>query len=202
MNTQLQKITVLPAAQKPDIYSMTVEELCEEFRKEASVVESSFKKLGKIFFLIQSYGVEKPHQMLREHGISEGTISNAMYAAQAWARVEEGALTECEYGQLSWRQMLKLVQKPKVKIRADSSRQPRKEKITEEEINLLDGDLDEVHRGDRERLFKMLTLAQNALLAARDCLEESDREINELIAAALRPIGNARFAANPKSKTV
>lgn len=180
----------------PSFSAATIDGLVEDFCNEALVVESSFRKLGKIYHLIESHGAT-PYPLLLARGVSKGTISNASYGARVWGLVQSGTVAETLYWTLPFRDIVKLAQGKNEKEKcAHRTHQSNDEKL--EDVELFLEDLSGVKKGDRERLRKLLLLAQNALLAARECLEESDREINELISAALRPIGNARFGAGQK----
>ena len=87
------------------IVQMKQEQRISEFASRDKAYRRMFSELGKLFHFIalQVPRGESVTKVLRDAGISSGTISNATYGHKAYAYVESGAFTEAEYDGLTFK---------------------------------------------------------------------------------------------------
>lgn len=83
-----------------------LEKLTAEFVSRDNTIRRIFSELGKVFtaMIPQVPRGQTITAFLKDKGVSQGTISNAQYASNAFALVSNGVITESRYDDLTLRE--------------------------------------------------------------------------------------------------
>jgi hypothetical protein len=90
--------------QASEIQSMQQEQRVELFVQRDNIVRRAFSELGKLMTFIARHVAkgETVEQVLTAAGVHRSTISNAKFASDAFAFVEDGTITEARYDTLTF----------------------------------------------------------------------------------------------------
>ena len=90
--------------QASEIQSMQQEQRVELFVQRDNIVRRAFSELGKLMTFIARHVAkgETVEQVLSAAGVHRSTISNAKFAADAFAFVEDGTISEARYDTLTF----------------------------------------------------------------------------------------------------
>jgi hypothetical protein len=120
--------------QASEIQSMQQEQRVELFVQRDNIVRRAFSELGKLMTFIARHVAkgETVEKVLSAAGVHRSTISNARFAADAFAFVEDGTISEARYDTLTFTECRAIR-----KLKPDSLRQILKAKNYREELECV-----------------------------------------------------------------
>lgn len=182
--------------EKLNLVDASVEDCCAAFVYFEAKRETSFKAQGRVICALRKklQPGETVYGKLR--GLApNGSISNAMYAANVFQEVINGSLSDDEYQAMTFREVIAFTaaRAPKSAV-LRSVREPAR--TTEIAPSIADGILDTEVPMER-RLLSALDNAKAAILAARELIgvERLPRQWDQLLTGALTATTRVVFLA-------
>lgn len=97
-------VSAIAVLSMAEIQKLTPGECAVRFAEKAGVSQRAFAEMGKLYVAISARlkPKESIYKVLRSHGVKDSTVSNASYAAKAWALVVSKHIMEEQYNALTF----------------------------------------------------------------------------------------------------